>query len=189
VPPPAIRTAHAPPRQSLAARGLHLSLRMNNTPRLLVAALAATACVALSSPAEAVVRVGVSGGIQHLGNGQGTYGLGRAEASAGIFPWVHLGGYAQLLEGFDRAQGGWSAGAELAFRPAIPGFRVDPMAFATAGYQRLGVWEGLVVELGAGLTWHVSDLFKVEARGQWVNFTDRGSPSGFAGTLGIALSL
>lgn len=162
---------------------------MIKTPRLLVAVLTASAFVALCRPAEAVVRLGVSGGIQHLGNGQGTYGLGRIEGSAGVFPWVHLGGYAQLLEGFDRAQGGWGAGGELAFRPAIPGFRVDPMAFATAGYQRLGVWEGFVVELGAGLTWHVSELFKIEARGQWVNFTDRGSPSGFTGTLGLALSL
>ncbi|MFO0627713.1 MAG: hypothetical protein U0325_19045 [Polyangiales bacterium] len=162
---------------------------MTNTPRLLVAALSASACLALAAPADAVVRVGVSGGVQHLLNGRGTYGLGRVEASAGVLPWVHLGGYAQLLEGFDRAQGGWGAGGELAFRPSIPGFRVDPMAFATAGYQRLGVWEGFVVELGAGLTWHVSDLFKVEARGQWVNFTDQGAPSGFTGTLGLALSL
>lgn len=162
---------------------------MTSTPRLLLAALTTSALMALSAPAGAVVRVGVSGGVQHLGNGQGTYGLGRLEGSAGVFPWVHLGGYAQLLEGFDRAQGGWGAGGEIAFRPAIPGFRVDPMAFATAGYQRLGVWEGFVVELGAGLTWHVSELFKVEARGQWVNFTDRGSPSGFTGALGLALSL
>lgn len=162
---------------------------MKHRGSLFAAAITAAACVAMAEPAEAIVRVGASGGIQHLGGGNGTYGLGRAEVSVGVIPWFHLGGYAQLLEGFGNARGGWGAGAEAAFRPGIPGFKLDPMAFATAGYQRLGVWEGFVVELGAGLTWHVSELFKVEARGQWVNFTDTGSPSGFTGTLGIALSI
>lgn len=142
----------------------------------------------MAEPAEAIVRAGVAGGVQHLGSADGTYGLARAEASAGVIPWLHLGGYAQLLLGFGDARGGWGAGAMLALRPGIPGFKVDPMAFATAGYQRLGIAEGFALELGAGLTWHASEMVKLEARGQWVNFTARGAPSGFAGTLGIAFS-
>lgn len=154
----------------------------------LVAAATVAVCSAVALPAEAIVRVGVDGGIQHFG-ANGTYAMGRAEASVGALPWFHLGGYAQLLEGFGNHEGGWGAGAVASFRPGIPGFKLDPMAFASAGYQRIGVARGFTVELGAGVSWHVASFIDLELRGAWVNIAERGAPSGFSGTLGIALVL
>lgn len=161
---------------------------MKRTRSLVVAAATVAICSAVALPAEAVVRVGVDGGIQHFSPG-GTYAMARAEGSVGVIPWVQLGGYAQLLEGLGNTEGGWGAGAVAALRPGIPGFKVDPMAFASAGYQRVGVARGFTVELGAGLSWHVSSFIDLELRGAWVNIAERGAPSGFTGTLGVALVL
>lgn len=161
---------------------------MNNRRASTLAAAVVLGVVTLASPAEAIVRIGADGGIQHFGQ-QGTYAMARAEVSVGVIPWFHLGGYAQLLEGLGHAEGGWGAGAVAAFRPSIPGFKLDPLAFATAGYQRVGAGSGFTVELGAGVAWHVAGFLDIELKGAWVNIAASGAPSGFQGTLGLALVL
>lgn len=161
---------------------------MKNPRALILAAAVALGALTVADRAEAVVHAGVYGGVQHFGQ-PGTYAMARAEGSVGVVPWFHLGGYAQLLEGLGRAEGGWGAGAIAALRPQIPGFKVDPMAFATLGYQRVGAGDGLTVELGGGLAWHVAEVLDIELRGAWVNIASSGAPSGFHATLGLSLVL
>ena len=106
-----------------------------------------------------------------------------------LIPWLHAGVYGQGLFDFDGGPSGYGVGGMLALRPALPLTPVDPMGFATLGYQRLGDGRsGFTYELGAGLAYHANDFIDLEARASWVHITGA-DIGGFTGSVGLAFKL
>ena len=168
-----------------AARLLRLA-----APIAVVAAL-----VAAPRAAHAQFRASAYGGVEHLrSDGQGyTLVQYRGEATFGFLPWFHAGAYAQGLSPTFDGKLGWGAGAVAAFRPALPGTPIDPMAFATLGYQSAptgtGLRNALTVELGVGLVWHAFTVLDLELRGTYVGLTGSSGLNGFAIAAGLSLHL
>lgn len=163
--------------------------------RLAAPLLVAAAFVAAPREAHAQFRASAYGGIEHLrSDGQGyTLVQYRAEATFGFVPWFHGGAYVQGLSPTYDGKLGWGAGAIAAFRPALPGTPIDPMVFASLGYQSAptgtGLRNALTVELGAGLVWHAFTILDFELRGTYVGLTGSSGLNGFAVAAGLSLHL
>lgn len=159
------------------------------TSFLLAAPLLAAAMLCPST-SHAIVRLQGVAGVQHMFGNQGlTAGLLRAEGTVSLIPWLHLGAYGQGLFDFDGGRSGYGGGGMLALRPALPLTPIDPMGFATLGYQRLGDGRsGFTYELGAGLVYHANDFVDFEARASWVHITGA-DVGGFTGGVGLAFKL
>lgn len=155
--------------------------------------VSALAVLAAPSDAHAWFRGGGYIGVEHL-RGQGgsvTLLQYRAEGSFALVPWFHLGLYAQGLSPLGDGKTGWGGGLLAAFRPALPGTSIDPMGYASLGFQRVPGGAGFVssftLELGGGAVWHVMPFFDLEARAGYVGLT--GNLDGFSVAIGAALHL
>jgi hypothetical protein len=155
----------------------------------------AAALIALGAPrdAHAIVRVGGVLGVEHIrGNSGATMFQYRLEGAFSIFPWVQLGGYAQGLSPLGGGKTGWGGGAMLTLRPALPVTRIDPMGFATLGFQRAPDGTALVnsftVEVGGGLVYHTRVHLDLELRAGYVGILNAGL-HGFTGGVGLSLNL
>lgn len=156
-------------------------------------ALAALGLLAAPAAADAQVRASVFGGALHLprDGAPSTRFVARAEATFSLIPWLHLGAYGQALPGSANEGTGYGLGGLLAFRPLLPLTPIDPMAYASIGYQRApsgaALSEGAMFELGGGLVWHAASILDVELRGGYVGFVPREAEHGFTVAAGLSL--
>lgn len=115
----------------------------------------------------------------------------RAEGTFSLIPWVHLGAYGAALSSLDNSTTGYSVGGLVALRPGIPGTSVDPMGFASLGYQRTpgDVWQsGAVLQVGGGLVVHTLPFLDLELRAAYVQMVgSNDNPSGFTAAAGLSL--
>lgn len=150
---------------------------------------------ALLAPREASAqfRASAYGGVERIaGNGQSSVSfMARAEGTVGFIPWLQAGAYVETLSGFDGGKTGWGAGALATLRPGLPGTSIDPMGYASAGYQRAPAGSifssGFLFELGAGLSWHAMPVLDVELRGGYVGLFGDDKMHGFSAGLGLSL--
>jgi hypothetical protein len=162
--------------------------------RLLVPAAAALCAAMAPRDAHAIVRAGGLVGVEHIrgSNGNGTMFQYRLEGAFTVAPWVQLGGYFQGLTPFEENRTGWGGGAMVALRPSLPVTSVDPMGYATIGYQRAPAGTALhnafTVELGGGLVYHASSLVDLELRAGYVGLLNS-SLHGFTGNVGLSLNI
>lgn len=155
------------------------------------AVLAAAAFALRPDDAHAIVRLQGTAGVLHLGgrNG-GTHGLFRLEGTFTALPWMHVGLWAQGLPAFDDSRTGGGGGAMVAFRPALPSLRIDPMGYASLGWLRAGAGNGgLVGELGAGLVYHANAVIDFELRAGAVQVVGSSAATGLSVGVGLALAL
>ncbi len=171
---------------------MHHTLR--HAPKLLAAAaLAVLATLHSPREAEAQVRVSAHLGLERIAGGgrTSTMFVGRAEGTVSLIPWLHLGLYAQGLNGGGEGKTGWGGGLLAALRPGIPGTTIDPMGYASVGYQRAPTGavfnSGPVFEVGGGLSWHILPLVDLEARAGYVGLVGDSTMHGFSAVLGLAL--
>lgn len=157
---------------------------------LLGAVAVAMAVAAMPSTAEAQVRATGLVGVDWYNRAPTAMSL-RVEGTFSLIPWFHLGAYGAALSGLDDTTTGYSVGGLLALRPGIPGTRVDPMAFASFGYQRTpgDVWDsGAVMQLGGGLVVHTLPFLDLELRAAYVQMVaSNDDSSGFTAAAGISL--
>lgn len=154
---------------------------------------AALGALAVPRDAHAIVRVGGLLGVEHVrGANNATMFQYRAEGAVSIFPWVQIGGYFQGLSPFEGGKTGWGGGAMLALRPALPVTPIDPMGYATIGYQRApdgtSLTNSFTAELGGGLVYHANSLIDLELRAGYVGLLNS-SLHGFTGNVGLSLNL
>lgn len=171
---------------------------MNNKTRsqrlaFLAPVIVALAVAAAPRDAHAQFRASAYAGYQRIaggGNASGTF-LARAEATVGFIPWLQAGLYGESLSPFSEGKTGWGLGAVATLRPMLPGTSIDPMGYASIGYQRAPVGSvfagGPLFEVGAGLSWHVIPLLDVELRGGYVGLFDNQSLHGFSAAVGLSL--
>lgn len=154
------------------------------------AAVVALATAAVPSTAEAQVRVAGLVGVDWYNRAPAALSL-RAEGTVSLIPWFHIGAYGSALSSLDSSTTGYSVGGVLALRPGIPGTSVDPMGFASLGYQRTpgDLWDsGAVLQLGGGLVIHTLPFLDVELRAAYVQMVaSNDDSSGFTAAAGISL--
>lgn len=152
----------------------------------------AAALMGLAVPATAGAQVRATGlvGVDTLSRAPTALSL-RAEGTVSLIPWFHVGAYGAALNSLDQSTSGYSVGGLLAFRPGIPGTGVDPMGFASLGYQRTpgDVWDsGAVLQLGGGLVFRALPFLDVELRAAYVQMLASDTdPTGFTGAIGLSL--
>lgn len=172
---------------------------MNNrttaSPLRLAVPLFALLAAALA-PREALAQFRLSGlaGVEHIGgNGvSSTMVQYRAEATVAFIPWFHGGAYVQGLSAFSGNAGtGYGIGGLATFRPSLPGTSIDPMGYASIGYQRAPAGavfaSNATVELGGGLAWHVLPIVDLELRGGYVGLLGSDGMNGFSVAAGLSL--
>lgn len=154
------------------------------------AAVVAMAVAAVPSTAEAQVRATGLVGVDWYNRSPTALSL-RVEGTASLIPWFHIGAYGAALSALDDSTTGYSVGGLLALRPGIPGTRVDPMAYASLGYQRTpgDVWDsGAVLHLGGGLVVHTLPFLDLELRAAYVQMVGSNEDSsGFTAAAGLSL--
>lgn len=171
---------------------------MHATPRLassltLAAALAFGAALLGPRDAHAQVRASAHLGLERISGGGRSSAMfvGRVEGTVSLIPWLHLGLYAQGLNGGGEGKTGWGGGLLAALRPGIPGTTIDPMGYASVGYQRAPTGavfnSGPVFEVGGGLSWHILPLIDLEARAGYVGLVGDSTMHGFSAVLGLSL--
>lgn len=148
-----------------------------------------------AAPRDAHAQFRASGylGYQRItggGNASGTF-VARAEATVGFIPWLQAGLYGESLSPFSEGKTGWGLGAVATLRPMLPGTSIDPMGYASIGYQRAPVGSvfagGPLFEVGAGLSWHVIPVLDIELRGGYVGLFDDNGLHGFSASAGVSL--
>ena len=153
---------------------------------------AAAVLMGLAVPATAGAQVRATGlvGVDWLSRTQTALSL-RGEGTVSLIPWFHIGVYGTALTNLDQSSTGYSVGGLLAVRPGIPGTSVDPMGFASVGYQRTpgNVWDsGAVLQLGGGLVFHAAPFLDFELRAAYVQMLASNSDSsGVTAAVGISL--
>lgn len=159
--------------------------------------LLAPLMVFFAAPREANAQLRASaylGAERISGGGQSsTTFMARAEGTVSFLPWFAAGAYAESLSPFDEGKTGWGVGAVATLRPMLPGTPIDPMGYASIGYQRAPAGSvfngGALFELGAGLSWHVATVLDLELRGGYVGLFGDDKMHGFSGALGLSLHL
>jgi hypothetical protein len=160
--------------------------------RLLLGAAATAALMALAVPTTAAAQVRGSAfvGVDYMNRAPTSLSL-RAEGTVSLVPWFHIGAYGAALNSLDQSTSGYSVGGLLAFRPGIPGTSVDPMGFASVGYQRTpgDAWDsGAVLQLGGGLVFHTLPFLDLELRAAYVQMlASNDDATGFTGAIGLSL--
>ncbi len=159
-----------------------------------LAPLAIVVGVALAPrEARAQFRLGAYGGVERISGGgsASTMFMARAEGAVGLLPWFQVGAYGETLSGGDQGKTGWGAGAIATLRPSLPGFSIDPMGYASAGYQRAPAGApfnaGFLFEVGGGLSWHVIPVLDLELRGGYVGLFGDDGMNGFNVFAGLSL--
>jgi len=154
------------------------------------AAVVALATAAVPSTAEAQVRATGLVGVDWYNRAPTALSL-RVEGTFSLIPWIHLGAYGAALSALDDSTTGYSVGGLVALRPGIPGTSVDPMGFASIGYQRTpgDVWDsGAVLQLGGGLVIHTLPFLDLELRAAYVQMVaSNDDSSGFTAAAGISI--
>jgi hypothetical protein len=141
----------------------------------------------------AIVRAGGFLGVEHIrGVNNATMFQYRLEGALSVLPWVQVGGYLQGLSPFEGGKTGWGGGAMIALRPSLPITSLDPMGYASLGYQRApdgtALTNAFTVELGGGIVYHASRLIDLELRAGYVGLLNS-SLHGFTGGVGLSLNL
>lgn len=153
---------------------------------------AAAVLLGLTVPATAGAQVRATGlvGVDWMNRAPTALSL-RAEGTMSLIPWFHVGVYGTALSSLNQSTTGYSVGGLVAFRPGIPGTSVDPMGFASLGYQRTpgDVWDsGAVLQLGGGLVFHTLPFLDIELRAAYVQMlASNDDNTGFTGAVGISL--
>jgi len=153
---------------------------------------AAALMMGLAVPATAGAQVRATGlvGVDWMNHAPSALSL-RAEGTVSLIPWFHIGAYGTALSSLNQSSTGYSVGGVLALRPGIPGTSVDPMAFASVGYQRTpgDVWDsGAVLQLGGGLVFHTLPFLDLELRAAYVQMLASNEDStGLTAAFGISL--
>lgn len=153
---------------------------------------AAAVLMGLAVPATAGAQVRATGlvGVDWMNHAPSALSL-RAEGTVSLIPWFHIGAYGTALSSLNQSSTGYSVGGVLALRPGIPGTSVDPMAFASVGYQRTpgDVWDsGAVLQLGGGLVFHTLPFLDLELRAAYVQMLASNQDStGLTAAFGISL--
>lgn len=156
-------------------------------------ALALLGVMAAPREAGAQVRASAYLGAERIaGGGQSSATfVARAEATMSFIPWFQAGIYGQTLSPFEDASTGWGLGAIATLRPGLPGTTIDPMGYASIGYQRAptGVVfnSGPLFELGGGLSWHLIPVLDLELRAGYVGLFGDDKMHGFSGAIGLSL--
>lgn len=174
-----------------------MGVTMNNNAtlrRLLpIAALGAALAVMLPSrDADAQFRLNAMGGVEG-GRNRSLAGTLRVEGTIALIPWVHVGLFGATLHGPDGTRTGYGVGGVAAFRPMLPGTRVDPFGYASVGYQRSPAEGqadgGGVAQLGGGLTIRMIPILDLELRGGYVQTfaSDNASGPGWTAMVGLSL--
>ena len=154
--------------------------------------VAATMLMALAAPAtaEAQVRATALVGVDYMNRGPTAMSL-RAEGTVSLIPWFHIGAYGTALSTLDQDTTGYSVGGLLALRPGIPGTSIDPMAFASLGYQRTpGAFydSGAVLQVGGGLVFHMLPILDLELRAAYVQMlASNDDANGVTAAIGLSL--
>lgn len=168
----------------------------HNTIRALVGTAGLAAALAVMLPAreaQAQVRLSALGGVEHIGgNGQSTtMVMVRGEATLSLIPWLHGGVFVHSLSPTDPGKTGYGLGAIVALRPALPGTSVDPMGYASIGYQRAPVGAefatGALVEVGAGLAFHLIPILDLDLRAGYAGILGSEGMNGFSVLAGLSL--
>lgn len=153
---------------------------------------AAALMMGLALPATAGAQVRATGlvGVDWMNHAPSALSL-RAEGTVSLIPWFHIGVYGTALSSLNQTSTGYSVGGVLALRPGIPGTSVDPMAFASVGYQRTpgDVWDsGAVMQLGGGLVFHTLPFLDLELRAAYVQMLASNEDStGLTAAIGLSL--
>ena len=153
---------------------------------------AAALMMGLAVPATAGAQVRATGlvGVDWMNHAPSALSL-RAEGTVSLIPWFHIGVYGTALSSLNQTSTGYSVGGVLALRPGIPGTSVDPMAFASVGYQRTpgDVWDsGAVMQLGGGLVFHTLPFLDLELRAAYVQMLASNEDStGLTAAIGLSL--
>jgi hypothetical protein len=153
---------------------------------------AAALMMGLAVPATAGAQVRATGlvGVDWMNHAPSALSL-RAEGTVSLIPWFHIGVYGTALSSLNQTSTGYSVGGVLALRPGIPGTSVDPMAFASVGYQRTpgDVWDsGAVLQLGGGLVFHTLPFLDLELRAAYVQMLASNEDStGLTAAIGLSL--
>lgn len=164
--------------------------------------VAAAALVVAPGEAAAQVRINGLAGVAHLNSPRAQapslVGTVRGEASFGFLPWLHLGGYGELMQDLSTGTAGSNFGGQLSLRPGIPLSPIDPMAFASIGYLRYPVGDGQLSggwngQLGVGLVIHAGSFIDIEGRAAMVRMVSRDEASldagGYTISGGVSLHL
>jgi hypothetical protein len=158
----------------------------------LLGAAATVVCLSLAVPSTAAAQVRGSGfvGVDSMNHAPTSLSL-RAEGTVSLIPWFHIGAYGAALNSFNQSTSGYSVGGLIAFRPSIPGTSVDPMGFASLGYQRTpgDAWDsGAVLQLGGGLVFHTAAFLDIELRAAYVQMlASNDDATGITGAVGLSL--
>lgn len=152
----------------------------------------AAVLMGLAIPATAGAQVRATGlvGVDWMNHAPSALSL-RAEGTVSLIPWFHIGVYGTALSSLNQTSTGYSVGGVLALRPGIPGTSVDPMAFASVGYQRTpgDVWDsGAVMQFGGGLVFHALPFLDLELRAAYVQMLASNQDStGLTAAIGLSL--
>lgn len=164
--------------------------------RVLVGVAAFAAALAVTLPAreaQAQFRLSALGGVERIsGNGQSsTMVMVRAEATASLIPWLHGGLFVHSLSPTEAGKTGYGLGGIVALRPSLPGTSVDPMGYASLGYQRAPVGSefatGALLEVGAGLAFHLMPILDLDLRGGYAGILGSEGMNGFSVMGGLSL--